>query len=139
MAFVTDHFELDNGREIYGHAFHSIYFEVLGEHGWIGLSIFLALIANTLISLRRVMRRTRDSPELAWCDDLARALFCAVMVILACGAFIGIAFQPILWYLFALATCLSEYARRALAPVPVNRSFRMGLSKAGTAAARLSR
>ena len=63
MAFVTNHFQLASGRDIYGHAFHSIYFEVLGEHGWLGLAIFLGLIFNTLLSLWRVMWRTRSSPN----------------------------------------------------------------------------
>jgi hypothetical protein len=35
-------------------------------------------------------------------------------VLLACGAFIGIAFQPMLWYMFAMTTCLSQHVRQAM-------------------------
>jgi probable O-glycosylation ligase (exosortase A-associated) len=122
-----------------GTAFHSIYFEVLGEHGWLGLTIFLGLILNTIVSLRRISQRSRDSPDLAWCRDLARAMFCGLMVILACGAFIGIAFQPLIWYLFALTTCISEYVRRALAPAATPKWSPRGLATHGAAAARLAR
>jgi putative inorganic carbon (hco3(-)) transporter len=97
-------------------AFHSIYFEVLGEQGFVGLAIFLAIIVRTVISLRGVVRRTRDSPDLVWCNDLARAMLAAFVVLLACGAFIGIAYQCMLWYVFALTTSLSEYVRRVQGP-----------------------
>lgn len=96
-------------------AFHSIYFEVLGEHGYVGLALFLGLIAVTLFSLLRVIQRTRGDPELLWCNDLGKALLTGLVVLLACGAFIGIAFQPMLYYMFALGASLSTFASRATA------------------------
>lgn len=111
-AYVTNRFEDDDGNVSFGRAFHSIYFEVLGEQGWPGLSIFLALMLVTILSLRRTIWRARDWPQLAWCGDLARALMASLFVLMACGSFIGIAFQPTLWYLFGLTTCLQQYLRR---------------------------
>lgn len=110
-------------RDFGAKAFHRIYLEVLGEHGFFGFGIFAALILNTIWSLWRVMRLTRASPDLAWCSDLARAMFVAFLVILACGAFIGIAFQCMLWYMFALASCISEYVRRVQAPAKAIRGI----------------
>jgi putative inorganic carbon (HCO3(-)) transporter len=104
-----------DGHVIRGKAFHSIYFETLGEHGWIGLGLFLAINIATLLSLQRVMRRTRGSEAMVWCRDLAAALQVSLLVLLASGAFIGIAFQPMFWYLFAAAGCLSHHVARALA------------------------
>ncbi|MBC4018003.1 putative O-glycosylation ligase, exosortase A system-associated [Siccirubricoccus deserti] len=108
--------EYPNGYTVRGKAFHSIYFEALGEHGWIGLGLFLAINIATLLSLQRVIRRTRGSEALAWCRDLAAALQVSLLVLLACGAFIGIAFQPMFWYLFAASGCLSHHVGRAFAP-----------------------
>jgi probable O-glycosylation ligase (exosortase A-associated) len=99
----------------YGRAFHSIYFEVLGEHGWIGLSLFLGLFGLSLLRLRRAAKLSRDVEGLEWCVDLARALQASLLVMAACGAFIGIAFQPMIHYLFALAVVLPEYVRRCVA------------------------
>lgn len=93
-------------------AFHSVYFEVLGEHGWPGLAIFLLLSAASLLEFRRVGREAR-SLGIRWCADLANSLQLALTILLSCGAFIGIAFQPFLYYLFALAVCLKEYLHRA--------------------------
>src|SRR5262249_12354134 len=42
-----------------GRAFHSIYFEVLGEHGWIGLAIFFAIFAVFFLDMRRIRRKVR--------------------------------------------------------------------------------
>ena len=40
-----------------GKAFHSIIFEVLGEHGYVGLGIFLAMLGGTNIMLWRVIKK----------------------------------------------------------------------------------
>lgn len=99
----------------HGRAPHSIYFEILGEHGWIGLGLFLSIALSTLVGLMRTSRRCRGREALAWCRDLARATQISILTLLACGAFIGISYQPTLWDLFALSICLGQYARRHLA------------------------
>jgi putative inorganic carbon (HCO3(-)) transporter len=138
-AYMVNHIVTEDGREIWSKAFHSIYFETLGEHGWVGLAIYLTLILTTIISLRQTLRRTRDSPELAWCNDLTRAMFTSFLVLITCGAFIGIAFQPMIWYMFALTTCVSEYVRRAQAPAKISRwAPRPEIATPGAAAARLA-
>lgn len=97
---------------VIGKAFHSIYFEMLGEQGWVGLGLFLGLIGASLGTLQSVARRTRRAKDMLWCTDLAYALQVSLVTLLACGAFIGIAFQPMLYYLFALSTCLRQYVRQ---------------------------
>ena len=99
-------------RPATGIAFHSVYFEMLGEQGWVGLGLFVGLVAATLLSLRSVARATKNRPELAQCRDLSFALQGSLLTLLACGSFIGIAFQPMFYYLFASATSLREYVRR---------------------------
>jgi hypothetical protein len=41
---------------------HSIYFEVLGEHGWIGLTLFLTLLAMTWLKCGSIIRMAKKSP-----------------------------------------------------------------------------
>ena len=100
------------GVVVRGKAFHSIYFEILGEHGWPGIILFAGLILTSLISLQVVVRRSRLMPELSACRDLAFALQVSLVVMLVCGLFIGVAFQPMLYYLFALSACVSHHAQR---------------------------
>lgn len=95
-----------------GRAFHSVYFEILGEHGWPGLALFFALVLASFLSLHRVARWARKTEGLEWLRDLAYALEVALVTLLACGAFIGIAFQPMYYYLFALSACLTHQMYR---------------------------
>jgi hypothetical protein len=101
---------------MFGHAFESIYFEMLGEQGWIGLGLFVGLVGWTMLRLRRLVRRTRNIPHLAWCADMSDAVQAAMVVFMTAGAFIDVAFQPELWYFVALSISLTEYVRRVEQP-----------------------
>ena len=118
-AYLGNRIEMRNadGQEIVqeGRAFHSIYFEVLGEHGWIGLAIFFAIFAVFFLDMRRIRRKVRDRPDLEWLGDLARALSHGVLIFMAGAAFVGIAFYPLHYYLFALAVSASAALHRAAA------------------------
>jgi probable O-glycosylation ligase (exosortase A-associated) len=96
-----------------GRAFHSIYFEVLGEHGWVGLGIFLSLFVASFLTLRSAAIRAKRLAGMQWCHDLARMLQISIVVPMVCGAFIGIAFQAEFYYLFALAVMLRQQVRVA--------------------------
>ncbi len=94
-----------------GIAFHSIYFEVLGEQGYVGLGLFFSIIILSLLQLQKVAKLTKNIEAMTWARDLAFALQVSLVTLLACGSFVGIAFQPMLYYLFALSTCLREHVR----------------------------
>lgn len=113
MAYIVDRIDYPNGDVVFGRAFHSIYFEVLGEQGWVGFGMFVGIAASAMLGLRRLSRRTRKIPELAWCADMSDALQTSLAVFLSAGAFVGIAFQPPFWYFIAMSISLREYVRRA--------------------------
>lgn len=96
----------------HGRAFHSLYFEMLGEQGWVGLGLLLGIVGSCFLAMRRVRRFAAADPSLAWCRDLSTALASGLATYLACGAFVGIGFQPMLWYMVAACICLSAYVRR---------------------------
>ncbi|MFL1463397.1 putative O-glycosylation ligase, exosortase A system-associated [Roseococcus sp. DSY-14] len=99
-----------------GKAFHSIYFEVLGEQGFPGLALLLAICAVTLLVQWRLARRFRKSAEHEWIHGLANALQVATVVLMVCGAFIGIGYQPWLYFLVGTTMCLHQHVRRLDAP-----------------------
>jgi len=100
------------GETQHGRAFHSIYFEVLGEQGWPGIVLFGIAGIGSIVQLRRLSRRIRNKPHLAWCVAMSDALQSGLMVFLSAGTFVGIAFQPIFWYFVVMGVSLREYARR---------------------------
>lgn len=62
--------QLVPGAEV-ARAFHSNYFEVLGEHGFIGLGLFLAILATGFVTAGRIVRQLKNIPGLTWARDLA--------------------------------------------------------------------
>ena len=97
----------------HGRAFHSIYFEVLGEHGYPGLLIFLTIAGSAFLKLRQIGKRARTYPELQWIASLSDALQSGLAVFMTSGAFVGIAFQPMFWYFVSLGISLEAYLWRA--------------------------
>jgi probable O-glycosylation ligase (exosortase A-associated) len=67
-------------------AVHSIYFRVLGEHGFPGLVLFLALLFFSWRNCGRVRRITRGSPQDKWAFDLASMLQVSLLAYMVGGA-----------------------------------------------------
>jgi putative inorganic carbon (HCO3(-)) transporter len=116
-AYRIDHIEFPAtpgypAHMVYGKAYHNMYFEVLGEQGYPGLAMFVSLQLLSLGYLFSVSRRTRGKPYLLWLHDLANAGMTSLLVLMACGCFIGVGFQAQLWYFLALPICLREYLHR---------------------------
>lgn len=108
--------ELPDGSilQIARKAYHSIYFEVLGEGGVPGFVMFFALIILTLFAFTKHGKALAATGEV-WLGDVGRYLLIATLVFLAGGAFIGVAFQSYFYYLVALSAAYAnlrvKYAR----------------------------
>lgn len=100
--------------QVEGKAFHSIYFEMLGEGGVPGFLMYAALIGLTLFAFMRHGKVLATTGE-PWLGDAGRYLLIATLVFLAGGAFIGVAFQSYFYYLAALSAAYAnlgtKYAR----------------------------
>ncbi len=86
--------------------FHSSYFEMLGEQGWPGLAIFVAIFAGTIVQLSSIARRVKGIPELEWTVGCARALSHLTIVYLVGSVFTALAFQTTIYYAIALSISL---------------------------------
>ncbi len=81
---------------------HSIYFEVLGEHGWPGLILFLSLLALTWMKCNAVIRHARTRPEALWAKDLAAMIQVSMVAYMSAGAFLGLAYFDYIYHLVAI-------------------------------------
>lgn len=90
VSTVTAVVEADEGR-----AYHSAYFEMLGEQGFPGLLLWL-LIQGTALARMEIVRRRyrRETGDWAWVSPLATALQHFQIIYLVGALFVGIAFQP---------------------------------------------
>ncbi len=100
--------EVDSAR-----AYHSAYFEMLGEQGYPGLAIWLTI--NLLGIFRmEVLRQRYKKPEPGqeWVAPLASALQTAHIVYMLGATFIAIAFQPFVYMLIGAQIGLDTYMAR---------------------------
>jgi probable O-glycosylation ligase (exosortase A-associated) len=97
-----------------GRAFHSSFFELLGEQGWPGLAIWLALHGLGLWQMERIYRRWRGAKaeEEAWIAPFAAALQMGALVYLVGATFQGIGYQPVMLMLVGLQIGLASYCAR---------------------------
>lgn len=110
---------------------HSVYFEVLGDHGFIGLGLFLTLMAATWQSFGRIIKENRDRPERKWAADLAAMGQVSLIGYAVTGAFLNLAFFDLYYAVIAIAVCLygalkatdSEQAVAAQRPTFEGRRF----------------
>jgi probable O-glycosylation ligase (exosortase A-associated) len=84
------------------HASHSIYFEVLGEQGFIGLGIFIILGLVTWAGASWVIARARRDREKRWAGDLAAMIQVSLVGYATAGAFLGLAYFDYYYTLIAL-------------------------------------
>lgn len=99
-------------------AAHSIYFEVLGEHGFVAFGLFCTLLFGTFLRLRRLAKRAAYTEETAWIGGYARAVHLALIPYIIAGAFLSLAYFDLFYYLVALSAILHrEYAEATAAAV----------------------
>lgn len=100
------------------HNFHSIYFQVLGENGYVGLALFLALIIATLLTAQWIIQRARVRADLLWAAQLASAVQVSIVGYCAAGAFVNLGFYDLFYALVAIVTSTQVVVARAVAEQP---------------------
>ncbi len=93
-------------------AYHSSYFEMLGEQGFPGLFLWLLIHFGGLIRMEVLRSRYKKREGLEWISGLANALQQGHFIYLVGSVFVGIAFQPFLYMLVGMQIGLDTYAAR---------------------------
>lgn len=90
------------------HAPHSLYFQVLGEHGIVGLVLFLVFLFLAWRTGTRVLRFCKDKPELKWASDLAAMCQVSLLGYCAGGAFLTLAYADLLYDVVIILVLLEK-------------------------------
>jgi O-antigen ligase len=93
------------------HSAHSVYFEVLGEHGFVGLLIFLSLGYVTWQTFGAVRKQAAGKEHLQWASDLASMGQVSLLAYFSAGAFLNLAFFDLYYLVVALAVLLKQVIR----------------------------
>jgi putative inorganic carbon (HCO3(-)) transporter len=87
---------------------HSIYFQVMGEHGYIGLAIFLSLLFLGWRTGTRVIKFCKDRPDLKWARDLAAMCQVSLVGYAVGGAFLSLAYFDLLYDILIIVVLLEK-------------------------------
>lgn len=98
----------------FGRAAHSIYFQVLGDHGFVGLFIFLSILAVAWWNASRVIAETNDNEDLAWANNLARMIQVSLVGYIVGGSALSLAYYDVTLALFAILASLRAVVRKAV-------------------------
>ncbi|WP_193369766.1 putative O-glycosylation ligase, exosortase A system-associated [Pelagibius marinus] len=120
-----------DARKGRGRNYHSVYFEILGELGYVGLLIYLSVLWAAWRSGSRVIAQTRNRPELHWACDLARMVHVSLVGFAIAGAFQNLAFFDLYFHLIAIVflagqIVLIELAKEGSAGRPLPAGPRQG-------------
>ena len=77
------------------HSAHSIYFQMLGEHGFVGLGLFLLLWLLVWRDASWIDRQTRHREGWQWASDLARMVQVSLVGYAVGGAFLNLAYYDV--------------------------------------------
>lgn len=84
------------------HDVHSIYFEVLGEQGFVGLAIFLILGFSAWRIANKIIKLSKSSKQNKWASDLASMIQVSFIGYAVGGAFLGLAYSDLIYHLLAI-------------------------------------
>lgn len=91
------------------HAAHSIYFQVLGEHGYLGLLLFVLFMVFAWRCGTRIIRTCKNRPELKWASDLGAMCQVSLIGYLVGGAFLTMAYYDLVYYIAAILVVLDRF------------------------------
>jgi len=97
-----------------GRAAHSIYFDTLGEHGYVGLVLFVMIGLAGIRTGTWIIKRTRDRPDLVWAHDLAGMLQVSLVAYATAGAFLSLALFDLYYLCLALLVVTRAVVARSL-------------------------
>lgn len=99
------------------HDAHSIWFEILGEHGYVGLALFLLLGLLTYRTGSWLIKNAKSREHTMWAADLAAMVQVSIVGYAVGGTFLGLAYFDLYYNLIIFLI-----ASRALVTVELNKA-----------------
>lgn len=92
------------------HDVHSIYFEVMGEHGFIGFGLFVLIGLLAWRTGSKVIRECRNDSDRKWAADLAAMAQVSLVGYSTGGAFLGLAYFDYYYHLVIILVLTYQIA-----------------------------
>ncbi len=93
---------------------HSIYFEIMGEHGFIGFALYILLAFFTWRSCAWIIKTTKKDPRNKWAADLSAMIQVSLVGFGSAGAFLGLAYFDLSYHLVAIVVLTKIIVKKSL-------------------------
>ncbi len=94
---------------------HSIYFQMLGEHGYFGLLLYLLFWLLTYRTAGRLVHMASVHPTLAWVGELGSMCKVSLVGFAVGGAFLSLAYWDMPFYLMVIVVVAEFWAKQQVA------------------------
>lgn len=101
-----------------GRAAHSIYFQVLGDHGFVGVGMYTAILILSFLKARSVARQARQRGAPDWLRTLATMLQLSIFIFAVGAGALSFAYFDMIFALIALVIVLEKRILPATIPAP---------------------
>lgn len=95
-------------------AAHSIWLEVIGEHGFPTFLVWLGIIVAGIVYSLRIAGLARRNPELQWAGDLARMAQVSVVAYASAGSFVSLSYWDLFWAIMVVLAATYHIAASSL-------------------------
>lgn len=129
----TEHIDVFN-RYIYATklthplAAHSMYFQVLGDHGFVGITLFMLMFASGIFANYKTRKLTKDIPEMHWCRDLSNSLQVSLGVFFLGGGALSLAYFDVFYIILILSWALLYLTQKKTTSMNISSPKRAYLS-----------
>ena len=90
---------------------HSIYFQALGHHGFVGLFLFLGMFVTTWYCCWRIRVETKHIPQAKWCADLAGMCQVSLIGYATGGAFLSLIYFDLPYNVMVMAVLARAWVK----------------------------
>lgn len=97
------------------HDVHSVVFEVMGEHGFIGLGLFALLAFLSWMTAGKTARLCRKMPDMIWVAEMMRMVQVSLVAYWTAGLFLGLAYFDYYYTLLAIIFATSHLVKKRVA------------------------
>lgn len=93
---------------------HSIYFEVMGEHGYVGLTFFMLIGLAAFMTCAKTHKLARGDPNLKWASDLSKMMQVSLVGYAAAGTFLNVATFDLYYHVLAIVIMTRVIVKKEL-------------------------
>ena len=93
---------------------HSIFFQVLGEHGVVGFALYVLTGLFTFLCGNRIIRHSKGHEDLKWAQDLARMIQVSLLSFACVGAFLNVTYFELLFHFVAIMVVTNTVVQQRL-------------------------